>query len=65
MWAIWIDGIYPDYRDLAEKSVRADSVKLHDYAASIVSSQAFAFNLFLPFRQGSRETFLAYQRTIR
>ena len=56
MWATWVDGIYPDYRDLAEKSVRADSVKLHDYASSIVSSQAFAFNLFLPFREGSRES---------
>ena len=54
-WAKWTEGIYPDYRALAEKSVRADSVKLHEYAARILSSQAFAFNLFLPFREGSRE----------
>ena len=54
-WAKWTDGIYPDYRALAEKSARADSVKLHEYAAHILSSQVFAFNLFLPFREGSKE----------
>ena len=47
-WAKWTDGIYPDYRVLAEESMRADSVKLHAYATHILSSQAFAFNLFLP-----------------
>ena len=55
MWANWTDGIYPDYRSLAKKSVRADSVKLHKYAAHILSSQALAFNLFLPFRDGNQE----------
>ena len=45
-WAKWTDGIYPDYRALAEKAVRADSVKLHEYVAHILSSQALAFNLF-------------------
>lgn len=53
-WSKWTDGIYSDYRTLAETSVRVDSVKLHEYAAHILSSQAFAFNLFLPFREGSR-----------
>ena len=53
-WAKWTDGIYPDYRTLAEKSVRADSVKLHEYVTHILSSQAFAFNLFLPFRAGTK-----------
>ena len=53
-WAKWTDGIYPDYRTLAEKSVRADSVRLHEYATHILSSQAFAFNLFLPFRKGAK-----------
>ena len=53
-WAKWTDGIYPDYRTLAEKSVRADSVRLHAYATHILSSQAFAFNLFLPFRIGAK-----------
>ena len=54
-WAKWTDGIYPDYRTLAERSIHADSVRLHKYAANILSSQAFAFNLFLPFREGSKE----------
>ena len=54
-WVVWTDGIYSDYRALAKKSVRIDSVKLHEHAAHILSSQAFAFNLFLPFREGSKE----------
>ena len=54
MWTNWTDGIYPDYRSLAEKAARADSVELHEYANHLLSSQAFAFNLFLPFREGSR-----------
>ena len=32
-----------------------DEVKLHGYAAHLLSSQAFAINLFLPFRDGKRE----------
>ena len=55
MWTQWADGIYPAYRDLAKRIVVADSVKLHKYAAHLLSSQAFAFNLFLPFREGGRE----------
>ena len=55
MWANWTDGIYRDYRVLAQQAVKADSVALHRYAAHILSSQAFAFNLFLPFREGKRE----------
>ena len=55
MWDNWQDGIYQDNRNLAGETVKADSVKLHDYAAYILSSQAFAFNLFLPFREGKRE----------
>lgn len=54
MWDRWTDGIYPSYRALAEEVVRADSVKLHKYAAHLRSSQAFAFNLFLPFREGNQ-----------
>lgn len=56
MWDDWTDGIYPDYRDLANRAVRADSVELHRYAGHFLSSQAFAFNLFLPFRDGGRES---------
>ena len=55
MWDNWQDGIHQDYRNLARETVRTDSVKLHDYAAHILSSQAFAINLFLPFREGKRE----------
>ena len=51
-WDHWRDGIYRDYRDLAEVAVRSDGVRLHAHAAHLRSSQAFAFNLFLPFRQG-------------
>ena len=54
-WATWTDGIYHSYRNLAKSTARADSVRLHEYAAHILSSQAFAFNLFLPFREGLRE----------
>lgn len=53
-WKHWTRGIYPAYRDLAETSVRADAVRLHNQAAHLRSSQAFAFNLFLPFREGKR-----------
>ena len=35
--------------------MRADSVRLHDHVAHLLSSQAFAFNLFLPFREGNKE----------
>lgn len=55
MWDSWRDGIYQDYRDLAKETVRDDSLELHPYAAHILSSQAFTFNLFLPFRNGLKE----------
>ena len=54
-WPHWSDGIHPAYRALAEDVVRADSVKLHRHAAHLRSSQMFAFNLFLPFRDEGRE----------
>ena len=54
MWDDWTDGIYPTYRALAKEVVLANSVKLHQYAAHVRSSQVFALNLFLPFREGSR-----------
>ena len=54
-WARWTDGIHHAYRALAKRAVRADSVRLHEYAAHILSSPTFALNLFLPFREGSRE----------
>ena len=54
-WDHWADGIYPEYRELAEAAVRDDEVRLHRYASHLRSSQVFAFNLFLPFREGNRE----------
>ena len=54
-WTDWTEGIQQDNRRLALEMVKADSVSLHKYAAHIRSSQVFAFNLFLPFREGSRE----------
>ena len=35
--------------------VKEDKVRLHRYAAHLRSSQVFALNLFLPFREGSWE----------
>ena len=55
MWSRWTDGIHPDFRNLAREVQVADEVKLHKYAAHLLSSRAFALNLFLPFRQGSRK----------
>ena len=54
LWARWTDGVHPAYRKLAGRVVAEDSVRLHEYAAHLRSSQAFALNLFLPFREGSR-----------
>lgn len=55
MWDSWRGGLYEGYRDMAEETVRDDSVELHPYVAHILSSQAFTFNLFLPFRNGVKE----------
>ncbi|MCY3959970.1 MAG: hypothetical protein OXG65_16990 [Chloroflexi bacterium] len=53
-WNHWTDGIYSAYRDLAAAAIRADHVRLHRQVAHLRSSQAFALNLFLPFRDGPR-----------
>ncbi len=50
-WSHWTDGIFPAYRELAEQVVHDDQVRLHKQAPHVRSSQAFAFNLFLPFRE--------------
>ena len=52
-WLHWTDGIYRPYRISAKEMVKADSVSLHKYARHLLSSQIFAFNLFLPFREGN------------
>ena len=54
-WGNWAAGIHPEYRELAQAAVRDDAVRLHRYSAHLRSSQVFAFNLFLPFREGNRE----------
>lgn len=54
-WNHWADGVYPRYRNLALEVVQEDSVRLHRYSAHLRSSQVFAFNLFLPFRHGSKD----------
>lgn len=53
-WGHWAEGIYREYRGLAGEVVRVDGVRLHSHAAHLRSSQIFAFNLFLPFRNGGR-----------
>ncbi len=53
-WDHWTDGIFSAYRGLAAAAIRADHVRLHRQAAHLRSSQAFALNLFLPFREGPR-----------
>lgn len=59
-WPAWTDGIYPAYRELAERVVQKDGVRLHRYASHIRSSQIFALNLFLPFREGNRSKLSDY-----
>jgi hypothetical protein len=54
LFATWSDGIHPAFRDAAISVVASDGVRLHKYASAVTSSQAFALNLFLPFRDGDR-----------
>ena len=54
-WLHWIDGVYLSYRIPAREMVKADSVSLHEYARHLLSSQVFAFNLFLPFQEAIRQ----------
>lgn len=63
-WRHWTDGIYPAYRELAETAVAADEASLHNQAAHLRSSQTFAFNLFLPFREGRRTRLSEYVSTL-
>jgi hypothetical protein len=46
----WRDGIHPSLGAAAARVVAEDGVVLHDHADTLISSMAFAFNLFLPFR---------------
>ena len=64
MWAHWTDGIHPAFRDLAVEVQVIDEVKLHDYVKHLLSSQVFALNLFLPFREGKRGSLSEYVSTV-
>lgn len=46
----WQDGLHPQVVAEAERLVDEGTLPLHDYARALNSSQAFALNLFLPFR---------------
>jgi len=59
MFADWSEGIYPALRDVAVTVVTDDNVALHSHAAAVTSSQAFALNLFLPFRHGDKAALAA------
>ena len=50
-WVNWRHGVYPAYRKLIEIAVLKDRVKLDEQIHHPRSSQVFAFNLFLPFRE--------------
>lgn len=52
MWNDWLDGMHSSVRDCAREVVERSGLKLHEYARALPSSQAFAFNLFLPFMDG-------------
>lgn len=54
-FARWSDGVHPEFREAAILAVKTDAVRLQDYAAAVTSSQVFALNLFLPFRNGRRQ----------
>jgi hypothetical protein len=56
IFANWTEGIHHDFRDDAVRAVAEDEVRLHEHAAALTSSQAFAFNLFMPWRRGPRAT---------
>jgi hypothetical protein len=54
MFATWIEGVYPGFREDAVSAMAEDEVRLHDFSAAVTSSQMFALNLFIPWRRGGR-----------
>ena len=54
MYREWSEGIFEDYRELGVRAAAEDEIKFHSHAAALNSSQAFALNLFVPFREGGR-----------
>lgn len=49
------DNLHRSLREVGARALAEDEVRPHDYLASLPSSQAFALNLFLPFRDGDRD----------
>lgn len=60
MWSAWLDGLHESLRSQAGYYVDSTGLKLHDFAAALASSQAFAFNLFLPFFDEPARTRLSH-----
>jgi hypothetical protein len=56
----WQDGLHPQVIAEAERLVEEGTLPLHDYARALNSSQAFALNLFLPFRVGRTDGLTAF-----
>ena len=51
----WLEGIYWRFHELAP-ALEAEGFKPHQHVRHLRSSQAFALNLFLPFREaGTRD----------
>ena len=51
MFEDWRDGIHEWVRRQTAELVEERGIRLHDYTAAVNSSMAFAFNLFMPFRE--------------
>ena len=51
MFDNWTEGIHEWVRPQSAAHVEERRIRLHDYAAAVNSSMAFAFNLFMPFRE--------------
>ena len=47
----WSEGIHEWVRAQTVAHVEERNIRLHDHAAAVNSSMAFAFNLFMPFRE--------------
>jgi len=55
LWPGWESNLHPALLGEARSLVDSGALPLHNYAHALNSSQAFAMNLFLPFRVGSSD----------
>ncbi len=51
MFTDWREGIYEWVRRQTAGHIEERGIRLHEYVAAVNSSMAFAFNLFMPFRE--------------